>query len=95
MKYEKMEIKITFIRESKINYKVIKIPELRVMNSGVKEDTRTQSRVMLGIWTAPTLMIITGFGMTVVYLNARIRGRDWENNKKIWEPTTINWNGKS
>jgi len=43
------------------------------MNSGVKQNTRTQSRVMLGIWTAATKMIIIIFGMTVGYLNDRIR----------------------
>jgi len=46
------------------------------MKSGVKENARAQSGVMLGIWKAPEKMVITSFGMTVRYLNARIRSRD-------------------
>jgi hypothetical protein len=46
------------------------------MNSGVKQNTRAQSGMMLGIQKALAKMIITSFDMTVGYLNARIRSRD-------------------
>jgi len=35
------------------------------MDNGDKQNTRTQPGVIFGMWTAPTKIIITSFGITV------------------------------
>jgi hypothetical protein len=47
-----------------------------VMNNTVGQDSRSQSGVMLGVEKVQPITVTITFGMTMGYLNARIRSRD-------------------